>query len=430
MRRRDGSSVAAMRVLRRLVAVPAAAMVLSLASPGGVASTFAAPGDIGREDQTYAPLGRSPTGSKPESKLWFNGGWWAVLFSPGAMEHRIHRLDPATQSWIDTGVATDPRDKTRADALWDPAAAKLYVASHLHTTSAKGAVARKAGRLYRYSYDAATGRYAPDTGFPATINAAKSETLVIAKDSTGTLWATWTQDRRVYVNHSVGGDDAVWATPYVVPGANTALTTDDISSIVHFGGSRIGVMWSDQNDGNFHFAVHQDGAPDGVWTASTVPTGGPRADDHINLKADGAGRVYAAVKAATGATRSAPMVLLLVRSPAGTWSASTFGSVADSHTRPLVLLDEQHSVVHMLATCAQPPRRSGQSGGDVCEKTAPMAAPSFAPGAGTPVIRDAGSPAMNDVTSTKQSLNAVTGMVVLANNPATDLYWHAFLPLR
>jgi hypothetical protein len=37
---------------------------------------------------------------------------------------------------------------------------------------------------------------------------------------------------------------------------------------------------------------------------------------------------------------------------------------------------------------------------------------------------------MNDVTSTKQSLNAVTGMVVLANNPATDLYWHAFLPLR
>ena len=65
----------------------------------------------------------------------------------------------------------------------------------------------------------------------------------------------------MYVNHSVGGDDAVWATPYVVPGATTALTSDDISSIVHFG-SRIGVMWSDQNDGRFHFAVHEDGAPD------------------------------------------------------------------------------------------------------------------------------------------------------------------------
>jgi hypothetical protein len=418
-----------MRVLRRLVAVPAVVAVLSLAPLGGVASTLAAPGDIGSEDQTYAPLGRSPTGSKPESKLWFNGGWWATLFSPGALEHRIHRLDQATQKWVDTGVATDPRDKTRADALWDAAAGKLYVASHLHTTSGTSATARKAGRLYRYSYDAATDRYALDAGFPATINAAKSETLVIAKDSTGMLWATWTQGGRVYVNHSVGGDDAVWATPYVVPGADTALTTDDISSIVHFGGSRIGVMWNDQNDGNFRFAVHEDGAPERAWSTSIVPTGGPPADDHINLKADGAGRVYAAVKTARGATRSTPLVLLLVRSPTGAWSASTFGTVADSHTRPIVLLDEQHGVVHMLATCPQPPRRSGQSGGDICEKTAPMDAPSFAPGVGTPVIRDAGSPGMNDATSTKQSLSAATGLLVLANNPATDVYWQAFLPL-
>jgi hypothetical protein len=417
-----------MRVLRRLTAVPAAAAVLSLAPLGGVASTFAAPGDIGHEGQTYAPLGRSPTGSKPESKLWFNGGWWAALFSPGALEHRIHKLDPATQKWVDTGVAIDPRDTTRADALWDATAEKLYVASHHHTTSGKSTVRRKAGRLYRYSYDAAGGAYALDAGFPATINAAKSETLVIAKDSTGTLWATWTQDGRVYVNHSVASDDA-WGTPYVVPGA-AALTTDDISSIVHFGGSSIGVMWSDQNDGSFHFAVHQDGAPDGAWTHEVVPTGGPPADDHVNLKADGAGRVYAAVKTAKGSpSATTPMTTLLVRSAAGAWSASTFGTGSDSNTRPIVLLDEQHGVVHMLATCPQPPKRSGQAGGDICEKTAPMAAPSFAPGAGTPVIRDAGAPTMNDVTSTKQSLSAATGMVVLANNPATDVYWHAFAPL-
>ena len=343
-----------MRVLRRLVVVPAVVALLALAPLGGVAPATAAPGDIGHEDQTYAPLGRSPTGSKPESKLWFNGGWWATLFSPGALEHRIHRLDPATHAWVDTGVTVDRRGKVRTDALWDAAAGKLYVASHLHTTTGKSTVARKAGRLYRYSYDAATGGYALDAGFPAQINAARSETLVIAKDSTGTLWATWTQDGQVYVNHSVGGDDAVWGTPYVVPGAG-ALTTDDISSIVHVGGSRIGVMWSDQNDGNFHFAVHQDGATDGAWSTSVVPTGGPRADDHINLKADGAGRVYAAVKTAKGDTSSTPTILLLVRSPAGAWTASPFGTGSDSHTRPIVLLDEQHGVVHMLATCPQPP---------------------------------------------------------------------------
>jgi hypothetical protein len=258
------------------------------------------------------------------------------------------------------------------------------------------------------------------------VNAAKSETLVIDKDTTGTLWATWTQGSRVYVNHSVGGNDAVWGTPYVLPGATTGLTSDDISSIVHFG-SRIGVMWSDQNDGRFHFAMHDDGAPDRAWTASIVPIDGLVADDHINLKADATGQLYAAVKTATG-RRGTPMVVLLVRSPAGAWAATPFGTVADSHTRPLVLLDEQHGVVHMFATCPQPPGRSGQSGGDVCEKSLWMGSP-FVPGVGTPVLRDAGSPDMNDVTSTKQSLSAATGMLVMASNTTTRTYWHALLPL-
>ena len=413
-----------MRV-RALAAVPAAFAALALA-PNGIASAVARPGDIGHEDLVYSPLGRSATGSKPESKLWFNGGWWATMFSPDARAHHIHRLDPATQRWVDTGVATDERDNTRADALWDAAAGKLYIASHLSSMSGTSAAARKAGRLYRYSYDAAASRYALDPGFPVMVNAAKSETLVIDKDASGTLWATWTQGSRVYVNHSVGGNDAVWATPYVLPGATTQLTSDDISSIVHFG-SRIGVMWSDQNDGRFHFAVHEDGAPDSAWTASIVPIDGLVADDHINLKADATGQLYAAVKTATG-RRGTPMVVLLVRSPAGAWSATPFGTVADSHTRPLVVLDEQHGVVHMFATCPQPPGRSGQSGGDVCEKALWMGSP-FVPGVGTPVLRDAGSADMNDVTSTKQSLSAATGMLVMAANTTTRTYWHALLPL-
>ena len=212
-----------MRV-RALAAVPAAVAALALA-PAGIVSAAARKGDIGHEDQGYSPLGRSATGSKPESKLWFNGGWWATMFSPAARAHHIHRFDPATQTWVDTGVATDERDNTRADALWDAAAGKLYVASHLSSMSGTSAAARKAGRLYRYSYDAAARRYALDPGFPVMVNAAKSETLVIDKDTTGTLWATWTQGSRVYVNHSVGGNDAAWGTPYVVPGPGTTLNT-------------------------------------------------------------------------------------------------------------------------------------------------------------------------------------------------------------
>ena len=239
----------------------------------------------------------------------------ATLFSPGALEHRIHKLDPATQAWVDTGVTVDRRGKVRTDALWDAAAGKLYVASHLHTTTGKSTVARKAGAS---TATATTRRRAvrAGRGLSGADQRGAHETLVIAKDSTGTLWATWTQDGRVYVNHPVGGDDAVWGTPYLVPGAG-ALTTDDISS------DRPRRREQDRRDverperRELHFAVHEDGAADGAWSASIVPTGGPRADDHINLKADGAGRVYAAVKTAKGGTGSTPTIFLLVRSPAG-----------------------------------------------------------------------------------------------------------------
>jgi PKD repeat protein len=53
-----------------------------------------------------------------------------------------------------------------------------------------------------------------------------------------------------------------------------------------------------------------------------------------------------------------------------------------------------------------------------------MISPSFAPGIGTAVIRQAGSPDMNDATSTKQNVDATTGIVVMGNNATSDTYWH------
>jgi PKD repeat protein len=407
--------------LRRSKSACALLATLVLGLLGATATASADPGDIGYQDQSFIPLGGSPTGSKPESKLWFNGGsWWGSMFNPTAGEHRIYKLNRTTGVWSDTGVAIDPRDSTRADALWDAASNKLYVASHVFTTSGGSTSSGNAGRLYRYSYS--SGTYTLDSGFPVTINAAKTETLVIDKDSTGVLWATWTAGSRVYVSHSTASETS-WVTPYIVPGAGTTLTSDDISSLIHFG-NQIAVMWSNQSDKHFYFATHTDGTSDSAWSPPVVvPTGGFSSDDHINLKTDAAGRVYAAVK--TSESGSKPLVQLLTRSPAGSWSATTFGTGSNSHTRPIVLVDEQHGVLHMFATCPQPPKTSGQSGGDICEKTAPETnTPSFTTGIGTAVIRDADSAEMNDATSTKQNVNDTTGIVVQANNATTDFYWH------
>jgi hypothetical protein len=54
---------------------------------------------------------------------------------------------------------------------------------------------------------------------------------------------------------------------------------------------------------------------------------------------------------------------------------------------------------------------------------------SLAPGIGTPVLRVVRSPALNDVTSTKQNLSAATGLVVLASNATTRAYWWMSEPL-
>ena len=406
-----------------------AAAVVGLATTSAAAD--AAPGDIGTEGFSYAPVTGSPTQTKPESKLWFNdGAWWASMYSRAAGVHRIHRLDASTNRWIDTGTTLDPRNNANADVLWHAASHKLYVASHVFTQTGTAAAAGQAGRLYRYSYDASTGRHTLDAGFPVVVNGARTESLVIDMDSTGRLWATWVQDAQIYANHT-NGDDAAWGTPYIVS-RFFGNVSDDLSALVAFGGDRIGIMFSRQFFGDqrfFYFAVHPDGAGDaaGDWALTSIP-GAPATNDHINLKADRAGRVFAAVKSAESNPAS-PRTMLLRRNADSTWSSATFGTVANGHTRPIIVLEDPGSRAHMFATCPQPPAINGDSGGDICEKTTSLDALGFEPGIGIAVIRDASSPGLNDVTSTKQPVNAATGLVILANNPAPgiDRYWHRSL---
>ena len=60
--------------------------------------------------------------------------------------------------------------------------------------------------------------------------------------------------------------------------------------------------------------------------------------------------------------------LLLVRDAGGSWVSHTFGTAANSHTRPIVLLDLANNLIRMYATV-------GQSGGRISEKTLPLADP-------------------------------------------------------
>jgi PKD repeat protein len=395
----------------------------------------ASPGSIGFQDMSTQGTGGAATGEKPESKLWYNdGSWWGVLFNSGSQTYHIFRLDRTQEAWVDTNTVVDNRPQSRADTLWD--GQHLYISSHVFATSSATVASGNPARFYRYSYDAASKTYVLDSGFPVSISNYSSETLTIDKDSTGVIWASWAQGSQVYVNRTTTGDDA-WGTPFVLPvtGANN-LSSDDISAVAAFG-NEIGVMWSNQAVSAMYFAEHQNGDPSDVWQQSRTAVQGPSsADDHINLKAlqgDLAGHLFAAVKTSlddAGATSSAPQILVLARDPAtGDWSSAPFGRIADCHTRPILMLDSQRQVLHVFATA--PDSGCPYSGypGTIFEKTAPMSNISFPLGRGTPVIRDIASPNLNNVTSSKQSVNDASGLVVMASNDVTKRYWHADVPL-
>ncbi|MCW3065550.1 MAG: hypothetical protein JWN32_2722 [Solirubrobacterales bacterium] len=406
---------------RRGMLILLALVLLAAASPA------AANAAAGFRDFSWQAMSvNGPTGEKPQSKLWYNDGtWWGDMFDVVSSQWMIFRLDPATQTWVNTGTPLDVRRSSWADTLWD--GTHLYLAS----AGVNPASASDSAKLYRYSYSATTKTYAVDSGFPVTIVSGGMEAIVLDKDATGALWATWTRGNQVYVNATSGADTA-WGTPFVVPGAGTTVTPDDISSVVSLKGS-IGVMWSNQVDGTMYFAEHHNGDPLATWAAPTkVVQGAKMADDHINLKSmqEVNGQVFATVKTSLSdvpGNSGAPLILLLKRdATTGAWSSTTISTVGDDQTRPIVMLNPSQDKLYVFATTAVGGGTidSGTAQTAIFYKTTSMSNPSFGPGPGTPFIQTAGDQYINNATSTKQPVTAGSGVVVLASDNVSGFYMH------
>jgi hypothetical protein len=412
---------------RRLGAAAAAALLALFAAAADAAA------DVGFRDFSYGTGVTAPTGQKPQSKLWWTSGgtWWGVLWSTGANSWTIQRFDKSTGTWSDTGVRVDSRRTAGPDAFWT--GSTLYVVSALK----EGSTQTDARMLVaRFSFDGSTWS---SLGAPVAVTNAKPETLVIDKDSTGTLWLTYAADngvggKSVYVAHTTSSE-TTWGTPYVlpVPGADN-LSADDISTLVAYGnsgGRYVGVLYSNQNDETLSFARHADGAGDAAsdWQRFVLNSGPKIPDDHLNIKAlldDNSGRVFAVVK--TSLNDKSPEVpsdpLIVLYTIDGTsFSSSTVWTVGDDVTRAILVLDSEHQNVHIFgaAPCC--------SGGTVYTKAAGYNAPGFAPGLGTPFIQLASDPKINNVTSTKQTVNSTSGLLVEASDDSTRFYVHNFLSL-
>lgn len=397
-----------------LSALGAAILVLGTVT---LAAAPARAAEIGHVGPSYAGT-TAPTAEKPQSKLWHNDGfWWAAMFNPTAADWHIYRLDRPTQTWVDTGTLIDERIKVWMDVLWD--GSKLYVGSAgTSPTSASASV-----RVYRFSYDQATKTYSRDAGFPVTPVTGGMEALVLERDTTGTLWLTYTRSSKVYVTHS-SGSDGTWVSPYVLPVSGSAVTADDISGVVAFGG-KIGVLWGNQNDGTYYFAIHTDGAADTTWTREVAYSRPEGSDDHLNLKVienDPQGRVFAVVKTSLDADDD-PLVVLLVRNQDGTWDTdNVVGRKGEEATRAQIVIDGENGEVYAFtaAPCC--------SGGTIYLKKASIRAllngNPFGNGLGQVFMQSSANPRLNNPTSTKQTVNDATDLVVLAGDDSTSRYMH------
>ncbi|TDO34233.1 hypothetical protein EV643_12818 [Kribbella sp. VKM Ac-2527] len=391
------------------------------AATDNVSSPTATVADAGFVGPAYTGT-TAPTGQKPQSKLWVADGiWWGSLWDTSTRKFTIFRYDWAANSWTNTGVLIEDRAGSYMDTLWD--GSHLYVASAGQTASNSA----QSPRLTRFSYDPATDQWSRDAGYPVTIGNGGVEAVVLAKDSDGLLWITYTQGAKVWLTHSVAGLDDVWAPRFQLPtpGNESNVDPDDLSAIIAYDGDKIGVLWSNQRSHIMYWASHTDGTPDQSWTLQVAYQQPEGADDHINLKAlvgDSAGRVFAVAKTSMDAAAE-PLFNLLVLTSSGQWTSTLISTQVDDHTRAILQIDTQARELYFFAAapcCA---------GGTIYYKKASLDNPVFQPGLGTAFIHSAAHPEANNPTSTKQNLTGATGLLVLAGDDETRRYLYNRLSL-
>ena len=370
-------------------------------------------------DHTFDPkLVPSPTASKSQSKLWYaNGAWWGLLNEPVSHGLHIYRLRPDGSSWIDAGTLVDERPSARADAL--AVGDQLYV-----VTAGPRARPEDAIRLSRFTFR--DGLYGLDADYPVRLNESGVESVVLARDGKDRLWIAYAFQNRVSVRASAA-DDHHWGPTFTPAVDGTMVAPDDIAAIVAFGDS-VGLMWSNQQEETVYFSAHRDADPVETWSPTEVVSRGLRQpDDHINMKADAGGRVYAVVKTSLDTLPNpnplAPQIVLVVRDREGLWHQHVVARVKDHHTRPIVLIDEERDIVYVVAT-------SPATGGSIYYKRAPLDDVSFETGLGTLLVGGGVDKRISNATSTKQSMTSENDLVVLASDNSTARYLHGILNIR
>ena len=394
-----------------IVATPTTAFPTRLSSDGAFDFTYG----------SAVRAGGAGTTSKPESKLFYTGGagervrWWAVLGTSGSSPDAGVWLWQLIDHEWDAKVRLPRADPWgKADVLYEGRTLTISLRDDKSSTDGNP----RESTLYSLHYRG-RGRWGRVHG-PTRITTKSVETLTIARDSHGRVWATYEAGGKIWVGAT--GRSGTAFTFRAISRSN--VDGDDVSSVTAFGGDRIGVFWSDQNAKRDLFAWRRDA--DGVharWHYQTAYGGGVGrcpaqgsslcADDHMNVKVY-RDEIFVAIKTSLndGSSNSGdPLIVLLHRNGQGRWSSSTVSTVGQGATRPIVVLSPGTSRIWVWAT------RDGEV--DVWQSS--FRSPSFRSGRFVAWVSQA---AANNATSTRQITTAASGVVVEVSAAGDDEFWH------
>ena len=153
-----------------------------------------------------------------QNKLWFNDGrWWAVMWRPdaaGGPKWTINELiNPGTaaQSWSNTNVEVDPRNKSHYDVLSD--GAKLYIAAS-NDNAATNEI-----QVFTFNYNVGTHSYSSAAGsatLPTSLIDSTPTGLGVSyaslAKSGSTLWIGYASDNKVWTASSpTSGAGTTWS---------------------------------------------------------------------------------------------------------------------------------------------------------------------------------------------------------------------------
>jgi len=289
-------------------------------------------------------------------------------------------------------------------------------------------------RLYKYDYDSTTQTFSQVAGFPVNLpltgigtsgSGKVYGTLSIEQDSTGKLWASYTGggiggDGNMRVIWSTSADHTQWDTNGFILASGLSILKTEGAAIVRFGGNKIGVAWSNLNATENAFRFHNDADLPTTWSAKEVidsglgPEGtGPVSGKQMTMKAHPDGRIFMVSDDNDGINNH---LHLYIRTVAGAWGAKTLvvNNFTAMPSKPVLLLDTDNSTVHVVYKDGAV--TSNGLTGQTFIAQASMNNPAFNTACLFLDTSDnAGIQSTSNPTSTKQSVNATSDLVVAAS---------------